>query len=423
MGKKLTARVVDLIKPDQHQRREISDAVLPGLYFIVQPSGAKSWAVRYRHSGVSRKFTLGPYPKITLGEARQKARIALQAVDEGRDPALERKEAKRRNANLREDNRDLFKLVADEFLRRHVRPNNRPSWSAEVERLLKKELLPLWSTRQVQSIQRRDIIEMLDGIVDRGGGITANRVLAVVRRLFNWTIERGIVETSPCINLKPPLTERSRDRILTDNELCLFWHACDVIRFPFGAVGKLLLLTAQRRDEVGAMTSRELDLNERIWTIPRERSKNDEAHSIPLSKGASDIIETLPTIRTAKQYLFTTTGETPVSGWSRAKKKIDQLMLEVARDIAYQRGENPDQVEIARWTFHDLRRTAASGMARLGIALPVVEKVLNHRSGSFGGIVGVYQRHDFAGEKREALKSWSRFVLSLTDSNRYPGSC
>jgi integrase len=186
--------------------------------------------------------------------------------------------------------------------------------------------------------------------------------------------------------------------LLSDDEVRAFWRACGEVGFPFGPLGKLLLLTGQRLREVAEMTAGEIDLDQRLWTLPRERSKNDEAHAVPLSDAALEVIESLPRIRGPKGYLFTTTGQTPVSGFSRARGKIDKAM-----------GSPP------HWTFHDLRRTAASGMARLNIALPVIEKVLNHRSGSFAGIVGVYQRHDFADKKREALETWGRFVASLVD--------
>jgi integrase len=193
--------------------------------------------------------------------------------------------------------------------------------------------------------------------------------------------------------------------VLTDAELLWFWQACQDIGYPFGPLAMLLLLTGQRRNEVAGMAWAELDIEKREWRIPGQRTKNGEPHIVPLSEAALTIIEGLPNIKNDKGYLFTTTCETSVSGFSRAKAAIDSVMRVKAGDAA-----------IDRWTFHDLRRTAASGMARLGTVLPVIEKVLNHSSGSFAGIVGIYQRHSFADEKRNALEAWAKFVVSLAES-------
>ena len=394
MAKKLTARSVEQAKPRKDAsgnfiRTEIPDAGKPGLYLVIQPSGKKSWAVRYRFRGQPRKVTLEGFPSLAI--AHKLAQAELDKLADGRDPAAEKKEARAGGA-------DSFSVVAERYLRQHVNRNNRALWAAEVKRLLDVEILPRWKNKRADEITKRDVSELLDGIVERGSPITANRAYAVIRRLFGWAHEKDIVKSSPCEGLTRPVKERSRDRILDDAEIRLFWRACDGAGYPFGSIGKLLLLTGQRLREVGEMTGAELDLALRQWTIPRQRSKNDEAHIIPLSDAALEVIESLPRIHGAKGYLFTTTGETAVSGFSRAKEAIDKAM-----------GSPP------HWTFHDLRRTAASGMARLGIQLPIIEKVLNHRSGSFSGIVGVYQRHDFADEKRKALETWARFVMSLLD--------
>jgi integrase len=373
---------------------------LAGLYLIVQPSGSKSWAVRYRICGRPKKLTLGSYPGIDLSSARELARKALVAVAEGRDPALEKKNAHRDIAGRE---RDLFEKVTNQFLERYARANTRESTWREAERLLTRDVVPKWKGRTIREISKRDVIELLDSKVDEGSPIMANRVLATIRRLFGWCVERGILETSPCVGVKAPAPERSRDRVLSDLELRFVWKACDNIGWPFGPLTKLLILTAQRRDEVSEITWSELDLNAQVWTIPRERTKNDVAHEVPLSDEVVEILRSTPIIAGKARYVFTTTGITPVGGFSRAKERIDTA-ISTLRSHAE---------PLARWTFHDLRRTAASGMARLGINLPVIEKVLNHTSGSFAGIVGVYQRHSFAEEKRGALEKWSQFVLSL----------
>jgi integrase len=268
--------------------------------------------------------------------------------------------------------------------------------------MLEKDVLDVWGHRRIQDIGKRDVIELLDGIVDRGGGLTANRVFAAIRKLFNWAITRAIIVSSPVTGIKPPLAEVRRDRILSDAEILWVWRASSELSYPFGPFVQLLLLTGQRRTEVSGMTWGELDLDKAEWLIPGARTKNSEAHSVPLSGAALDIIKSLPRIKSDQGFLFTTTAKSHVTGYSRAKADLDKLIVAGALGA-----------DIPHWTFHDLRRTVASGMARLGINLPVIEKVLNHTSGSFAGIVGVYQRHSFAEEKRNALEAWARFVLSL----------
>jgi integrase len=179
----------------------------------------------------------------------------------------------------------------------------------------------------------------------------------------------------------------------------------------------MLILTGQRRDEVSESTWPEFNLATRTWLIPRERVKNNQEHEVALCDQAVSVLERLPRIAGKKKFVFTTSGESSVAGFSRAKRRLDAMVLMAARKVAADQGEDPASVEPpARWTLHDLRRTVASGMARLGIGLPVIEKILNHTSGSFAGIVGVYQRHSFSDEKRKALETWGRFVeTTVTD--------
>ena len=218
------------------------------------------------------------------------------------------------------------------------------------------------------------------------------------------------MDVSPCAGVRKPTAETARDRVLSDDEVRWLWKACDEIGYPFGHITRLLLLTGTRREEVRALPLRELNLPDRLWTIAAARTKNGLEHEVPLSEAAVAVIEAAPRIQGRAGLLFTTTGETPVSGFSRAKRRLDASMVKMAREEAAERGDDPDSIAIAPWRLHDLRRTVASGMARLGIALPVIERCLNHVSGSFAGIVGVYQRHSFADEKRAALDAWAKDV-------------
>src|SRR5262245_13981048 len=385
MSKALTVRTVEAMKPGP-VRREIPDALLPGHYLVIQPSGARSWAVRYRSNGRPRKHTIGSYPAIDLASARKLASAVLRKVAEGGDPARDKKHARAPKA-------DSIESIAAQFIERHCKRANRPRTAEETERLLRLHVLPRWRGRMVHDISRRDVLEVLDRVVDGGAPIAANRTFAAVRKLFNWCAARDIIAVSPCAGVKPPTSERSRDRVLSDDELRLVWHAADKIGWPFGPLVKLLALTGQRRDEVAQMRWDELDLKAALWTLPRERVKTNQPHEVPLSAAVVNVLKAVPRIADSP-FVFTTNGTAPSSGYSKGKRKIDALLPS----------------DMPGWRLHDLRRTVASGMARLGINLPVIEKVLNHVSGSFAGIIGVYQRHSFAEEKRAALDTWGRHV-------------
>jgi len=427
MAKKLATKSVENVKATA-TRQEIPDALLPGLYLVVQPSGAKSWAVRYRHGGRPRKLTLGPLAPtiegapepepvlgapLTLKGARIVGRQQLEIVATGRDPATVKKAARAEAS----DERNLYANVATDFVTRYARKKNR-SWR-ETARLLglrevDGELKSIkggladgrqWGKRRVQEITRRDVRELIEGIAERAP-VAANRTLAAVRKLFNWCVERDILDASPIAGLPPPAAEASRDRILTDDEIRWFWKGCVEIGAPFGPFFRLLLVTAQRRGEVRAMTTGQLDLAERLWTIPAAIAKNNVEHVVPLAPQAVAIIEAAPRIKGKAGLIFTTNGETPVSGWSRAKANLDAAMLRIAR-------KERKGATVPDWRLHDLRRTAASGMARLGQPVHVVEAALNHKSGTIKGVAAVYNRYSYADEKRVALEAWANSLDAL----------
>lgn len=405
MPKALTAKALENMKPSA-SRKEIPDGALPGLYLVVQPSGSMSWAVRYRFEGKPKKHTIGAYPAFSLVQAREQAGKALRAVAEGRDPAGEK--TARKEAKL-----DLVNDVLDEFIKRHVEVKNRPNTVRETKRIIEREIRPQWGERAISSITRAQVISLLDKIADRAP-ILANRVLALLRKFFGWAAERDIIPTSPMDKkINAPAAERTRERILADWEIALLWKATDGHGWPFGHLVKLLLLTGQRRNEVAEAERSEFQLagNDRRWTIPPERAKNGQEHHVPLSSLVTTLLQDVP--RVGERYLLTTTGETPISGFSRAKAAIDAEMLAIAKEEAERRGEDPAKVRIDAWTLHDLRRTAASGMARLGFPVHVVEAVLNHRSGSIKGVARVYNRYEYYDEKKAALDAWAAHIQTL----------
>jgi len=412
---RLTEISVDNASPSI-ARREIPDG--GGLYLVLHPSGLKSWAVRYGQGGKRRKLTIpGAYPTIGLKVARKLAREALERVAGGHDPAADKITARRAAAAPDSDYASLAGLFLDRWLtKQRQRPKVRTieqnshllGLARDGDRWVPKAggLAQRWKGRAVAAITRPEIVDVLDELVAAGLNIKANRQRAVLHTFFGWCWRRGLLDANPVAAIDRPAAESSRDRVLADWELALLWRAADGDPV-FGPLYKFLTLTGQRRDEARGATWDEFDLETGIWTIPAGRAKNGREHELPLSDQAVDLLSNIPRIGRRPPMVFTTTGTSMISGMARAKRRLDERMLAIARQ------EN-SKATIVPWVLHDLRRTCATGLQRLGVALPVIEKVLNHTSGSFAGIVGVYQRHDFADEKKAALDGWARHIISIT---------
>ena len=402
MAKALTAKAVEAAKPDAEKRREIPDAGLSGLYLVVQPSGAKAWALRYRFGGKPAKLTLGRWPIMGLSDARAVAADALGKIEAGQNPAAEKKATKAAKLEAQLSERDLVKTLLAQFQKRHLSKlkSGEHAWQ-----FLERFVLPAWGDRDIHTISKRDLIDLLDEIADSGRMTTANRVLAHTRKFLNWCVERDVLGASPAAGVKPPAKETSRDRVLSDDEIKWFWKACDRVGQPWGPMAKLLLLTGQRLNEVAQMTDAEVTGD--LWHLSSDRTKNGRAHDVPLSDAARAVLSEVERIRGRVGYVFTTTGESAVQGFHKGKAHIAGAMEAIAEEDIGQ------AVDIPHWGFHDLRRTAATGMARLGTPVRVTEAVLNHISGTGGGIVAVYQRHDYADEKATALNTWARMVSAI----------
>jgi integrase len=412
MSNRLTAKTVENIKPGA-TRREVSDGEIRGLYLCIQPSGAKSYVLRYRHAGKPRKLTIGP-AEMGLGEARKLAASARAAIAAGKDPQGEKAAAKDAIREAAVAKRDTVEAVVAEFIEKHVRRSNKPSTAKEYERLLEKEIVAPWRGRRLADVSRRDVNRLLDDVVDRGAPIAANRVLAILRKFCRWTLSRQIIEHSPCDGVMARSAETPRDRVLDDRELCLVWKAADTLGWPFDAIVKLLLLTGARRGEVVGMRWEEIDLEKKVWSLPASRTKNKRSHASPLSSLAVGILENLPRIENRGGLLFPagfvrrtsrSHGPGPVSGFSVPKLRLDRAIAELA--------EAEGLPPLAQFGFHDLRRSCASGMAKLGVDLHIIERCLNHVSGSFGGIVSVYQKHRFEDGMRRAMDAWAGHVERL----------
>jgi integrase len=405
----LTVKEIEKLKPKAKPYEELDGA---GLYVTVRPSGAKAFNLRYRFGGQARNLTLGPAGPggLTLAEARKLATEARGEIARGNDPCAQKNARKAAAAAAarasREPATDAVAAVVERFIAKHVRPRTRPASAYEMERLLRVEIVPKLGQRRLAEVSRADVRQLVENIADRAP-IVANRTLSLLRLLCNWAKGQDIIAVSPCDGLKAPAPERSRDRVLADDEIRLFWRACEAIGWPFGDLARMLLLTGQRRDEVGAMTWGEIDLTTATWRLTGERVKNKREHAIPLSAPVLCLLENAPRIGGAKDFVFTISGAKPVECFSYMKKRIDAAMLEIAR------ANDPAAQEIPHWQFHDLRRTAASNMASLGTAPHVVEATLNHRSGQIRGVAAIYNRYAYDKEKREALEKWGRRVERL----------
>lgn len=267
--KALTNKTLEALKA-QAKRYEVHDLLCPGMSVRVSAQGQKVFSVKFRYGLNQKRMKLGVYPRITLATAREKAMDILRQVDEGIDPTK-----RRRSPDMKVES------VCREFIRLHAQARNK-SWR-EAERILEREFVGTFGQRDIREIKRFDVLEIMDAAVARGSTYQANRILLNIRKLFNWCVERGIVETSPITGLKAPTKEESRDRVLEDDEIVRLLRACRNDVYPFRQFVPILLATAQRRGELAEMRWSEVDLDAKQWVIPAERSKNGKAHVVPLS--------------------------------------------------------------------------------------------------------------------------------------------
>jgi integrase len=415
---KLTQPAVERLKPPASGRVEYWDSQLPGFGLRISASGRKSWVVMYRVSGKLVRETLGTITATpNVGEARELPRASFRKAQQGTNPVAERRAQERAQQQA---TAETFRAVSALFVERYAKQNTKESTWRELQRQLDVDVNPHWGDRPIRSITRRDVVELLDGIADRGAPVQANRTLARLRTLFNWAVDREIIATSPLARMKLPTVEKERSRTLSDDEIRLFWRACERLGWPFGPMCQLLLLTAQRRTEVAGMRWSEIDIERGLWTIPRERAKNDREHLVNLSDFSIKLLDMLPRVQAAladgmeappADFIFTTTGQSHVSGYSKAKERLDQHLRDLSREQAASSAEQPRGV--GEWIFHDLRRTAATGMARLNVPPQVVDRILNHVSGTIRGVAAVYNRHAYLEERRAALDLWSHHIQEL----------
>ena len=383
MAKLLTEIAIRNLKP-RAIRYEVGDAGARCLRVIVHPSGVKSYVVRYTNAaGRRRKLTLPTGTALIV--ARKLAADAVLEAAQGNDPAAA-KQAAKYGARSRAD--DTVERLADDFIERHAKAKTREnSWRATAG-IFRRIIQPAWGKRSVHEIRRRDVIALLEEVAsDRP--IMANRTKAALSRFFRWLADRDVIEASPCIGIAAPAQEQAGERVLNDGELVRLWRATEAIGGREGACYRLLMLTALRKSEAAKLPRAEVDGSDMI-AIGAARMKGKRAHTLPLSTQAAAIIAAQAR---GGKYVW---GDSPIGHFDRIKRELDAHM-----------GDTP------KWKTHDIRRSVASGMARIGIDVPVIEKILAHRKGTFAGVVGVYQRHGFFDEMAVALQRWADHVEQL----------
>lgn len=397
-------------------RYEVPDPACPGLYLAVHPSGAKSWAYRYRFAGKSRKLTIGAalsdkgIEVIKIGDARDIADAARVSVARQIDPIELKRVKQRRAAEEAEASERTLRAVAGRYLDQQDGLRSIEHRRRTFERLI----YPALGDRPIESIKRSEIVTMLDDIAASRGVVMADYTLATLRRLLSWHAARSDDYVSPIIRgmSRTSTTERSRKRTLSETEIKALWRAADEAGM-FGAFCRFLLLTATRRNEAARMLRSEIEGED--WTIPASRYKTKINHLIPMPRAAVAVLAKVPRIGKS-DIVFTPDGKRPLSGFGCAKEKFDTLMLAQLRKIAEENGEESAGVDLPRWTLHDLRRTARTLMSTIDTVRPEhAEACLGHVK---TGVEATYDRYQYRAEKKAAFAK----LADLIDRIVNPGS-
>lgn len=380
-SQRLTDRSLRALKTEG-QRVEVWDETLPGFGVRVSPTGRKVFIVRYRAGGKRRRVRVGRYPETSLADARDRAKVLLGQVVGGDDPVRIHREGK------------TFGELADIYLERYAKKNKREKSWREDERQLDKDVLPAWRDRPAGSIRRDDVHALLDTIADRAP-VQANRTRALLSKVFNFGIDRGLVESNPVQGISRPTKERPRRRTLSDDEIRTLWEALVDEPPLIAASFKLRLITAQCGGEVLSMRDEDIQGDE--WLIPAEHFKSDRPHLVPLSPQALSVLDEIRPL-----------SDSPWVFPSRSKEGHIRWLSNATKRIRKRTGFH--------WTPHDLRRTAATNMTKMGVPRFVVGRVLGHAAHD---VTGVYDVYDYAAEKRDALERWGERLEEIVEPERF----
>jgi integrase len=430
---KLTERKIETLTVETSGKdRLVFDDTQRGLAVRVTASGGRTYLAQYTLHGHKWRVPLGACSAVSLAKAREAAAAIMGDVAKGRNPAAERKDAAKTERAKRARDRLTLRLLIEDWNRLHL-ARKRTRYAAEAVRALRcafadalddaaEDLNRATVVRALDAIMRRRVRRNAGATDNRTGAAMSGRTAAYGRAAFAWAVQRGMVPANPFAHLPVAKSITRRERVLSEGEICEIWRAAGDATAPYGAIIRLLILTGQRRGEVAGMTWGELSADLATWTIPGERTKNGVAHVVPLSEPARGLIRTtLPKDADAEHIMRERLASnalvlpgavgTVFSGWSKSKNALDKAITEACTKAAAKAGTTA--APLVPWSIHDLRRTVATGLQRLGVRLEVTEAVLNHISGSRGGIAGVYQRHDWAAEKRAALDAWAAHVLAI----------
>lgn len=405
---KLTDRVLKSLAVEPGRKdRLVFDDECPGLGVRVTVKGTKSFVVQWTDPATRRKVRepLGVWGSITLDQARTAARAKLGDVARGLNPAAERKRSKAAAEAQRAELALTLDALIDQWASLHLK-HRRPRYAAEAQRAIRLAFGE-YLKRPAAQLTRQEAITVLDGLAHAGKAVMAGQTLAYARSCFGWAEKRGRVPSNPFAGLPIAPAGTERERVLADDELHEAWEAAGTLPYPFGPFYRLVILTLQRREEVAGMRWAELSANFSLWRIPGERMKNGKPHDVHLPEAAREILRTIPQ-QAGSDLVFTTTGKTPVSGYSRAKAQLDGAIMKAMAKAAELTGGEP--APLAPWRLHDIRRTGVSRLAAMGFDSIVADKLLAHKPAKLKGVASVYQRHDFAAERRKALEAWAAHV-------------
>jgi integrase len=438
---KLTERKIETLAVEGGQKdRLIFDDAQRGLAVRVTVSGSRTYLCQYTLHGQKWRVPLGACSALPLSSAREAAATIMGDVAKGRNPAADRKEAAAAERAKRTRDRLTLRILIEDWNRLHL-THRRPSYAKEAVRALHSAFADHLDDA-AEDLDRTTVVRALDGLTRRrrrkdGSGAEKPRGAAMTgrtatygRAAYTWAAKRGAVHANPFADLPVTKGIAKRERVLSDDEIGEIWRAAGIVTAPYGPIIRLLMLTGQRRGEVAGMNWREIADDLATWTMPGERTKNGSPHMVALSAPARDLLRALLPEnegdarraiedRRAKGLLALPGAlGTAFAGWSKAKVALDKAVVDARATAAAKAGTSP--APLVPWNVHDLRRTVATGLQRLGVRLEVTEAVLNHTSGTRGGIAGVYQRHDWAAEKRAALDAWAAYVIAAAERHANP---
>lgn len=390
---RLATKNVETLPAAGGARTDYFDDICTGLFLRVTPKGTRTWGVMFRVKGDLRRMTFGratsggastgALPHIGLAEARQKAREALERVQKGEDPS--RPETRSKGS---------VEAAAALWIKRD---QDGKKTAHEATRIMKTYVLPVWGDRQLADIKRRDVIELVDDIAEERGGIMANRTLGRIKRMMTWATSRDMIPSNPAADVEKPAPERKRRRVLSNAEIVRLWHACGEAGWPFGHAVRMLILSGARRSEIFRLERNEIRHRAIILEPDRFKGEEDDMPDerfIPLAVPAWSILRSAPVL--SGPFVFSFDGERPFQNIGRLKRRLAEAA----------RLDSP-------WTLHDLRRTAATGVQRLGVPQAVTEAWQGRVGESKAGVAGIYQRYQYKSEVQDAATRWARHLVGI----------